>query len=201
MRAINAQTGGRNTVWHITLGANEGVLRHYYRGGLAAKISNDRFLWTGINRCRAITEYKLLEFMRDKGLDVPEPIGARVQRYGLYYTCDLITRYIPNSKTFGSLLTHSPQSAELWSATGYAIKAMHNHRIWHSDLNAHNILLTQNNQITLIDFDRCRKRKDTGWEQSNLERLKRSLVKLKRIDNIQYTDSDWQLLLDAYNRQ
>ena len=200
VRAITAQSGGRNTVWHITAGNHEGILRHYYRGGLAAKLSRDSFLWTGINRCRSVVEYRLLELMQSAGLSVPEPMGARVQRYGFYYTCDLITRYIPNTKTFGNLLTHDRQAAELWNATGSAIKALHDNGIWHSDLNAHNILVAADHQVTIIDFDRCKKRNGDSWKQSNLERLKRSLDKLKRVDNINYSETDWQLLLDAYNR-
>jgi len=194
---LEKNTGGRNPVWHTQLGPDEGILRHYYRGGLIKHITTHRFFWGGIEKTRAVAEYRLLEWMRDRNLDVPEPLGAHVKRHGLFYTCDLITRYIPGSITLGSLLKKEPQPYDLWHTVGNRIKTLHNHRVWHSDLNAHNILIS-GQSVILIDFDQCKRRNDSGWEQANLDRLERSLLKLKDNDGIHFSDSDWQQLLSGY---
>jgi len=47
-----------------------------------ARFSDDRYLWTGEARVRAITEYRLLARLTDLGLPVPRPLGARYRRVG-----------------------------------------------------------------------------------------------------------------------
>ncbi len=174
-------------------------MRHYHRGGVAAKFSNDQFLWTGINSTRAVAEYRLSEWMYSQGLPVTEPLGARVQRQGIYYTCDLITRLHPNSKTLAQLLADTTKE-NVWHETGNAIGKIHQLNIWHSDLNAHNILIDEHDQVKLIDFDRCKRRSGERWKAQNLDRLRRSLNKLQRLKEIQHVkDSMWQTLLNGYS--
>src|SRR4029453_11025308 len=59
------------------------VLRHYRRGGLIAKLSQDSYLWTGAARTRSFAEWRLLAELRRRGLRVPAPIAARYVR-GLF---------------------------------------------------------------------------------------------------------------------
>jgi len=198
--ATRQQSNGRATVWFFNISeADQAVLRHYHRGGVAAKFSSDQFLWTGINRTRAVAEYRLSEWMYSQGLPVTEPLGARVQRHGIYYTCDLITRLHPNSKTLAQLLADTTEE-NVWYETGNAIGKIHQLNIWHSDLNAHNILIDKHNQVKLIDFDRCKRRSGQRWKAQNLDRLRRSLNKLQRQKEIQHVkDSMWQTLLNGYS--
>ena len=181
-------------------GNSAGVLRHYYRGGLIAKVSADRFVWCGINRSRAVLEYRLLEWMYKQNLPVPEPLGARVLKQGAFYTCDIITRYLPDTVTLATVLSQRQLQQQHWFETGQVIRQLHNHGVWHSDLNANNILLDNQGTISLIDFDRCRRRNGTQWQQSNIARLRRSIDKLKHLEKISYfNETDWQSLLDGYN--
>ena len=176
-----------------------GVLRHYYRGGLIAKLSADRFVWSGINRSRAVLEYRLLEWMHQRDLPVPEPLGARVLKQGSCYTCDIITRYLPDTSTLATVLSQRQLQQHHWLEAGKVIRQLHEHGVWHSDLNANNILLDEKGTISLIDFDRCRRRNGTQWQQSNILRLRRSIEKLKRMEKIRYfSEPDWQSLLDGY---
>ena len=194
------QSNGRATTWFFNITeSDQAVLRHYHRGGMAAKIADDQFLWTGINRTRAITEYRLCEWMFAQGLPVPEPLGARVKKHGIYYTCDLITRLYPNSQTMAQMLSTTTLNKNICSAAGNSIRRLHQHNIWHSDLNAHNILIDNHGQIKLIDFDRCRRRTGEHWKQKNLKRLKRSLDKLQQLNQIQhFNESMWQQILIGY---
>ena len=89
-----------------------------------------------------------------------------------------------------------------WSLVGATIKRFHNENIYHADLNAHNILLS-NERIYLIDFDKGQKMSSTAssaWKQDNLARLQRSLNKLQQQKSIKFSEGDWQQLLLAYQK-
>jgi len=71
-----------------------------------------------------------------------------------------------------------------------------------ADLNAHNILVTPG-QLYVIDFDRCELRQPAeAWRLSNLQRLRRSLVKLgaAAYGDAAFEQAVWQPLLHAYQR-
>ena len=53
----------------------------------------------------------------------------------------------------------------------------------------------------MIDFDRGRLRQSSQeWQQANLDRLKRSLLKLQsHAESFYFTESDWQKLLVGYS--
>ena len=195
----NLTSAGRGQVSRVTIGSEQGVLRHYYRGGLMANLSDDKFLWTGINRTRAVSEYRLLEWMTTRDLPVPFPLGARVIRSGLYYTCDLITREVPDTYTLAQRLQLDEIDLSQWRAVGIAIRQLHTHNVFHADLNANNILLNDFGTVTLIDFDKCRRRTGYSWKQKNISRLKRSLDKLTATGLVKYfSEPGWQALLQAY---
>ncbi len=63
--------GGRGSAWFIDAPFGASVLRHYLRGGLAAKISHDQYLWRGSDRTRSFAEFRLMRALREKKLPVP----------------------------------------------------------------------------------------------------------------------------------
>lgn len=194
-----AAADGRGSAWFVRLDGVDAVLRHYYRGGLAARISRDRFLWLGLRRSRAFAEYRLLEWMRAEQLPVPEPLAARVQRRGLLYRCDLLTRTIPATRTLAQRLAAGELSPAHWRRVGETLRRFHRRGVWHADLNARNLLVDDAGAVYLIDFDRCRRRRPGGWAEQNLARLRRSLEKLERRG--EFGDgwrADWPQLLQAY---
>ena len=54
------KSGGRGAAWFVDGPFGGAVLRHYLRGGLAARISRDRHLWRGADRMRSFAEFRLL---------------------------------------------------------------------------------------------------------------------------------------------
>jgi 3-deoxy-D-manno-octulosonic acid kinase len=97
--AIEGAARGRGTTWFIRTGDSSFVLRHYRRGGLAAKISRDRYWWSGESDTRSFAEWYLTYHLHRAGLPVPTPIAARYRRRGLLYTADLITQRIDDSES------------------------------------------------------------------------------------------------------
>ena len=199
---VESQAEGRGSAWFIRLGDERAVLRHYYRGGLVAKLCKDSFVWSGADRSRAFAEFRLLEWMVQQGLPVPVPLGARVQRNGLFYCCDLMTRTLPHTQTLADRIAVDALTADAWAEVGRVVRSMHTQGVWHADLNAKNILISDSGEVSLIDFDRCRRRAGDAWQQDNLLRLRRSLDKLLGLGQIRhFTQDDWQSLLDGYQGQ
>jgi 3-deoxy-D-manno-octulosonic acid kinase len=193
---------GRGAAWFV--GADRGgwVLRHYRRGGaLAARMSVDRYVWTGEDRVRAFEEFRLLAQLHERGLPVPEPIAARYRRGWLSYRCDLITRRIPRAEPLSELLQRGPLAAAVWQLVGATIARFHRLGVDHADLNANNILLDVDGAVSVLDFDRGRIRPLGEWRERNLRRLERSFRKVARpLPAGRFTRSDWQALLEAYRR-
>jgi 3-deoxy-D-manno-octulosonic acid kinase len=196
-----AIAGGRGGVAFVETPAGACVLRHYHRGGLAARVSSDKYFWTGARRTRAFREFRLLDQLVESGLPVPAPVAARYVRRGLYYFGDLIVRRIPDVETLAERLQHGALNPAMAGRVGSTIARFHAAGACHADLNAHNILLGDRNWVSLIDFDRGRLRKPAlGWQQANLARLRRSLDKLgarKRVND--FDARFWHPMLAAYH--
>lgn len=200
--ALRSQAGGRGGVAIIATPAGECVLRHYRRGGLVAALMGDRYLWTGANRTRPFTEFRLLAEIARLGLPVPAVVAARYCRSNLFYSADLITRRIAHAQTLAECLAAGRLDGELAEEVGALVARFHRAGIWHADLNAHNVLVTSD-ELYLIDFDRGRLRMPANaWQQANLQRLHRSLLKLGAASQGEtaFEKDIWQPLLYRYGR-
>jgi 3-deoxy-D-manno-octulosonic acid kinase len=199
--AIMGFAEGRGTTFFIQHADRDYVLRHYRRGGMIARVSPDQYVWTGLRRTRAWREWHLLARMQEMGLPVPQPVAVQVVRHGMLYSADIMTRRINHANTLADELGRHALTRENWQELGKMIRRFHRHGVWHADLNANNVLLNNNKQIFLIDFDRgCLRQSAHQWQQANLDRLKRSLLKLRsRAESFYFDESDWQVLLEGYS--
>lgn len=192
---------GRGTTLFIHNNGMDMALRHYHRGGLPAKLSYDQYIWTGLQRTRPWKEWHLLAKLYQRGLPVPEPVAARVTRRGLFfYSADILTLRIPQAQPVAQLLKNQSLNESAWLAIGRCIRQFHEQGVYHADLNANNILLNDQQQAFILDFDRGELRQPaSSWQQANLDRLLRSFNKIKaNSESFYFSDSDWQLLLKAY---
>ncbi len=207
--AVTGTAQGRGTTWFVAYnGSNntqhDWVLRHYYRGGLIGKIINDSYWFTGLENTRAAREFSLLQHMQTLQLPAPEPIAYRVIRHGLTYQADLLSTRIQQAQDLVGILSQNQLSNSLWRSIGTTIKQFHDHNIYHHDLNAHNILINDNEQVFLIDFDRGELRAniaDSAWKQANMQRLQRSFLKeLNKLPLFHFSDDNWQALMSGYQK-
>lgn len=176
------RVGGRQAAWFVTGQFGAGVLRHYRRGGLIARLSAARYIWTGAERTRAFAEFTLLHFMHAQGLPVNKPLAAAYWRDGLTYRAAIMVERIPDVQTLAKSLALPAQAA-----VARAIFDMHEAGVWHADLNAFNILLNPQGRVWLIDFDRGRRQALSARQrQGNLLRLRRSLVKIAGATGLHY---------------
>ena len=198
--AIVGFAEGRGTTFFIQHQGRDFVLRHYQRGGLIAKMSEDQYFWSGLRFTRPWREWNLLEKMLEKGLPVPLPAAVKVERKGLLYTADIMMHRIPNARTLMHILMTEELTEGYWIAIGSVIRRFHEEGVYHADLNANNILIDEGGRCYLIDFDRCGIRKPKlKWQKENLLRLKRSLNKISKNEDVFYfSDTNWRSLLRGY---
>ncbi len=200
---IIGESKGRHITWFIQppeeIDSHSWVLRHYYRGGMMAKLTHDQFLFTGINNTRPFKEILLLTEMQQLGLPVPKAKAARVTRNGLFYRADLLMEKIEASDLV-AILSEKNLSDKIWFKLGEVIALFHKNGIYHADLNAHNIMIDPSDNVWLIDFDRCEKRTPSiKWQRQNLERLKRSFIKEKDLlQRFYFEDDSWLTLINGY---
>lgn len=208
--AITGSAQGRGTTWFIQYHDDDKpaspdqqwVLRHYYRGGLIGKIINDSYLFTGMEQTRAAKEFALLHHLHTLDLPAPMPIAFRVKRRGLFYQADLLSSRIENAQDLVAILSEKALDDTVWQRIGATIKRFHQHNIYHHDLNAHNILINDKQQVFIIDFDQgeVRTNHSNKWQQGNIDRLKRSFLKeLNKLPKFHFNEEHWQQLLSGYS--
>lgn len=204
--ALQEIAGGRSSIALLEVGGSPSsqfwVLRHYRRGGLVARLSQDSYFFTGSSRTRSFREWRLLAELRRRGLPVPPPIAARYVRRGLMYRADLITQLLPATHTLAALIIGRELHESGWRAVGRTIAAFHREGVRHADLNANNIVIGEvDGTVHLLDFDRGRIQRPGAWEQEVLARLKRSLEKIRRQHkNVKFGEREWGWVLSEAQR-
>src|SRR5262245_2913803 len=176
--ALTEQAGGRGSIQFIDAEDQSWVLRRYLRGGMAARFARDRYLWTGEPRTRSFREIRLLAALRERGLPVPAPIAARYRRRRFRYSAELITERLPGAHSLSEMIAAGRMDDARWAAIGRCLRHFHDAGVQHADLNAHNIMLGENREVWVLDFDRGRLRHPGSWSGRVLDRLARSLAKV-----------------------
>ncbi len=189
---------GRASVMIGKLNSETWVLRHYCRGGFVARFIDDHYWWLGLERTRAFLEWRLLDKLTNWGLPAPEPIAACVRRTGLVYQADIITKYLPDTRTLSSYLREEGVRDETWTRIGRMVRQFHDRDVCHPDLTAHNILLSSAGEPYLVDFDNARIRADGHWKRRGVARLQRSLRKVALETGVSFDPDAWEIVVSAY---
>ncbi|RZU99402.1 3-deoxy-D-manno-octulosonic acid kinase [Spiribacter vilamensis] len=193
--AIESQARGRAEAYFLRFNDQRLVLRHYRRGGLPRHLSNDRFIWAGLSRCRPWRELAVTARLRELGLSVPVPYGGHIQRLGLSYTADIVTEQIAGARPLADLASGGMPDA-IWREVGRVIRCFHDAGVHHADLNVRNILIDDRLKAWLIDWDRGHLRANTAMKARSLARLRRSFSREPTLASAAATG--WPALIEAY---
>lgn len=196
--AVALETSGRGEVLIVAHGSDTWVLRHYRRGGVVARFIDDHYLWLGVERTRAVREWRLLRKLRAAGLPVPNPVAAHVYRTGAIYMADIITSYLPDTQKLSWFIAQGRAPADCWRRIGAMIRAVHDFGVDHPDLTAHNVLLDGTGKCFLVDFDNARIKPPGDWRRLGLERFDRSLRKVALETGTDYDAAVWRELEAGY---
>lgn len=201
---LSGQARGRGrTVFFDSDGVSY-ALRHYRRGGMFASLLGDRYPYVGVSASRPWRELQLMYALHAEGLPVPRPVAARVVRSGALYRGDLITLRLRDTHTLAERLAAacsagSTLDTSVFAAIGTTIARFHLAGVDHADLNAHNVLFDVQGAVYLLDFDRGRRRQPGLWQDANLVRLRRSILKVcDGLSPALFDDERWAALLLAY---
>lgn len=198
-RATPVSEGGRGGAWFIEAPFGDVVLRHYLRGGLAARVSRDRYAWLGQARTRSFAEYRVTEALHQQHLPVPRPLAACYEREGATYRAAIMVERIAGARTFAQCIGQDHARAP-WKQAGELVARFHLAGLDHADLNANNLLFDARGKGWMIDFDRARLRAPgRTWRHNNLARLLRSLHKLRGGRSRAEVEQDFEQLRRAYD--
>ena len=176
--ALVAHTGGRGSIHFIEDGSRSWALRRYLRGGMAARVARERFMFFGEERTRSFRELRLLGRLLELGLPVPVPVAAGFQRGICTYVAELITERLVGAASLTEMLRAERMDEARWMAIGRCLRRFHDAGVQHADLTANNIMLGLAGEVWVLDFDRGRLREPGAWRTRVLNRLARSLAKL-----------------------
>lgn len=130
------------------------VIKPYLRGGLLRHLNRRTYLKTGLSRSRA--EFERLQFVRQIGINAPEPAAFAVKGR-LFYHAWLITRELPAVRSLADISRSDPKEARAFLPQVLEqIRRLIDHRLHHVDLHPGNVLVDDPNRVFLIDFDKAR---------------------------------------------
>jgi len=146
--------GGRASVQAVQIkGIGKAIVKQYFRGGMLRHFVKQKYLKWG--KTRSQSEFEKLINIRSLGLGAPEPV-AFAYTTGLFYRAWLITREIEDIQTLAELsLNDETRAKEVMSGVTEQISRLIQNRICHVDLHPGNVLITSDNRIFFIDFDKA----------------------------------------------
>lgn len=181
------------------------AVRHYRRGGAMAMHMEDRYLRVG--RPRPWRELTASVTARSRSISTPAVVCGALYPDGIHYRCDLVTEVVPNVRTLADLL-HEHDGTRGWliamGRAGMLVRQLAEAGIFHVDLNARNILLSDDpdEPAHVIDLDRARVLggpSDSARERMQV-RLTRSIVKIGTPTGEQLADSEIETALNQRPR-
>lgn len=201
-QADSRQFKGRTTAYGIQLGCGRVVVRHAMRGGIMARAGSDLFL----PPTRGLRELMNSLRLRVAGVSTPEVACFVSYNAGpLFRRSDVATREIPESHDLAVVLREMPDADHRESclrATGRLLSLMARVGAHHPDLNARNVLITWDHDganAHVLDVDRIRFHVPGTpmVADANIERLERSLRKLRENEQLNVSDTDIAMIETA----
>ena len=180
---IKSEIVGRGKAYEIEFEGNRFILKHYIRGGFISKISYDKYFFDAIASSRAVKEYNFLNNLYSKGLPVPKPAALQVVINKFTYTADLITCKINNEGTLYDFVQAGKMNSNLWSNLENTLQKFYDENVYHSDLNAKNIIIDKASKFYFLDFDNSYFFYKNKLFKKSVIRLGRSLSKLGNYNN------------------
>ncbi len=172
--------GGRSTVVFTQL-ENTGpvVVKFNTRGGLIRHFVTSKY--TRIGKTNNQVEFEYLKKVRKLGVNAPEPVMYITQGF-LFYKGFLITKEIKNSKSLVEISFEDEKRANLIIENlTKQMNILLDNKIHHVDLHPGNILVTPENKVYIIDFNKAhifiRSRKSLVY--SYIARWERAIKKHK----------------------
>jgi 3-deoxy-D-manno-octulosonic acid kinase len=172
--------GGRIPAFVMAADGEPWVVRHYHRGGAAARWLDDRYVRTGGSR--SLHELRVSAAARARGIATPLVMAAIDYPAGAFIRHDIATKFVPHARDLSDVLFGGPVTESMLDRIAVLIQQIVQQGMMHRDLNLKNILLSDT-RAWVIDLDRCtmRKKRRTSDALAMQKRFVRSLEKWEQI--------------------
>lgn len=174
------------------------VVRHNRHGGMLAALTSDRFRYP----TRAPLELEISARLQAAGVPTPAVLAYAVYRSGPFARADVVTALVEPSHDLAAGLSADATSGrqEQLDAAATLVAALARAGAIHHDLNAKNVLIGR--EAMVLDVDRV----SFGHEprqalERNLDRLERSLRKLRGLQALRVTDEEVAALRKTAERR
>ena len=175
-------SGGRGGTVRFATDQGGVVMRRFRRGGAMRWLGGCYF---GL-RPRPLSEFAVLLRARRRGLPVPEPLAAVVERRFLVaYSGRLLMREIVGGTPLAAWLeTGGDERRAVLALLARSLRDLHDAGLDHPDLNLNNVLVVARSygpRLVFVDLDRARLRTTPlgdAARRRGLARLRRSAAKL-----------------------
>ncbi len=184
LRSGQKGAGNRESGYPISVeGAPKLFVRRSMRGGMMRFLGD---LYIGFVP-RMVHELNVISEARNRGVSVPEPMGAIVERISsAVYRGAVLTKAIPGMTMweFVKVETDPRSLGHVVRMARYSIDTMHEQGLFHDDLNLHNLYVSMAGDgfsVVLLDFDKARllsRAVPPSQRRRNLKRLAGSIRKL-----------------------
>lgn len=175
----NQVLGGRSSIKIFQMpGKEQMVVKPFLRGGFFRFFVKKRY-FRFFGESRAHLEFNMLSLARRLGISVSEPLGF-IEQGRFWYRCWLVTKLVPQADTLAALALRDTEKAqEVMPCVMDEIDLMVRHGMVHADLHPGNVLISRENGVWLIDFDKaCQKNIDPDLLfQKYRKRWNRAVVK------------------------
>ena len=130
------------------------AIKSYTRGGWVRHLLQQRYLKFG--KTRAQIEFELLQYVRNLGINAPEPF-VYAHRGRIFYQAWLVSRAINRPLSLALLsLRDKARTRQAMESVIEQISLLIQNGILHVDLHPGNIVVDGSDQIFVVDFDKGR---------------------------------------------
>ncbi len=203
MRALSEaeviQGKGRGGIRLIEIGGLRLVARKYLHGGLFRMLTRDLFLEQG----RATSEAEIMAYLRERGFPVVAPFCAVVEKLFVAKRLHLVTILQANTVSLLEYLRQATgkQRMRLASKLAERLWLLQRAGVCHPDLHLGNVLVTPDQDLVFLDFDRARRKTVIDSDMKSMfSRLERFVSKMERQGRLTIGRKEKALFLRTYAR-
>ncbi len=171
-------------------GLGKVLIKHYIRGGITGKLIKKTYI--KLNEARSEAEYRHFINASSLGIKTPNPVLFAFSG-NLVYRAWLVMNYIENPRSLIDIIeSDEGLSRSLIETVAYYIRKLIGKNIHHVDLHPGNVIIGENNEVYLIDFDKAQIC-NTKLKEKYLKRWRRAVVKYN-LPNFVYDDLEKGLI-------
>ncbi len=190
---------GRGGIRVIETGGHKLAIRAYRHGGLFRAFTGPFFLNTG----RVFSEAEIMLSLRERGFPVVAPFAAVVEKLFVLKRLYLVTLFEEDAVGLLEYLHTCGKRERMRAVVRLAelVWGLQQAGVYHRDLHLMNVLVTGENRLILLDFDRAAKRPlAPGDVESMVRRLGRFTEKMERQGRLRVSRMEKALFLKTYAR-